>query len=546
MVARRGLSRKVAGGILPRMRRAVAFIACACLSVFVAYPVAAADPLDPAVADKIRDLVTQQMDELHVPGVAVVVVTADGPVFAEGFGSADDTGRPVTTQTPFRLASVSKQFVGIAVHQLIDDGKLELEAPVTDYLPWFDDQVPVLGKVTIRQLLSHSGGLTGDLDGQDLGNTSTDDGALERFVRHLAQEEPIYPPGEFHYNNANYNVLALLVATAAGTTYEDYLQEHVLTPLQMSHTHLTDAAARADGVAQGHYPFFGFVVPWEIPFSRGSMGSASVVSSAEDLGHVLTAHLNEGRFADAQVLSPEAMADLETPLLHMAAWDGYGWGWWSTPLYDGGAIHDVDGVPQYQAPVMLEHGGSISNFAAGLLVMPEAGYGVVVLMNLNDELVASRYHQTHFGIAHILAGLEAPALATYEDALDQNGRLISAGVPLLQLTGILFATWHFRRWRRRRPDTGSTRWRLGNLVLPLLTDFGIPLYLWSLVLTRAEDSFDLVRTLAFSPDIGLALVLMTALGPVWGILRTILTLRLMRASPPQQASPGSDPIASTA
>ena len=496
------------------------------------------------VADKIRTLITQHMDELHVPGMAVVVVTADGPVFAEGFGSADDSDRAVTPQTPFRIASVSKQLTGIAVRQLIEDGRLELEAAVTDYLPWFDDDVPALGKVTVRHLLSHTAGLTGDLDVEDLVNTSTDDGALERHVRDLARQDPAYALGEFNYNNANFNVLALLVATASEMTFEDYLQENVLTPLQMSHTHLTDAAARADGVAQGHYPFYGFVIPWEVPFSRGSMGSASVVASAEDLGHVLMAHLNQGRFGDTQVLSLDGMADIETPLVNPAPWDGYGWGWFSIPLYEAGAIRDVDGDPVYEAPVMLEHGGSFANFAAGMLVMPEAGYGVVALMNLNDELISSRYHQTHLGIAHILAGREAPALATYEDALSQNGKLIAAGVPLLQLAGVVFATWRFRRWRRQRPDTSSTRWRLGNLVLPLVPDIGVPVYFWWLLLT-IDHTFDLGRTFTFSPDLGLTLVVMTALGFGWGIVRTILTLRLMRTSGPTETAQGSDLATST-
>lgn len=528
------------------MRRASTVLVFATVAILAAAPASAAGPLDPVVADKIRRLITQQMDELHVPGMAVVVVTAEGPVFAEGFGRADDSGRAVTPQTPFRIASLSKQLTGIAVRQLIEDGRLELDAAVTDYLPWFDDDVPALGEITVRHLLSHSGGLTGDLDGADLVNTSTDDLALERHVRDLARQDPMYTLGEFNYNNANFNVLALLVASASEMTYEDYLQEHVLTPLQMSHTHLTAAAAGADGVAQGHYPFFGFVIPWEVPFSRGSIGSASVVASAEDLGHVLMAHLNQGQFGDGQVLSPEGTADIETPLVNPSPWDGYGWGWWSNPLYEAGAIRDVDDAPVYQAPVYLEHGGSIANFAAGLLILPEAGYGVVVLMNLNDELISSRYHQAHFGIAHILSGLDAPPLATYEDALLQNAKLIAAAVPLTQLAGVMFAAWRFRRWRRQRPDTSSTRWRLGNLVLPLVPDVGVPVYIWWLFLSRSEGPFDLGRTFTFSPDLGLALVVMTTLGFGWGIIRTILTLRLMRAAGPKETAQGSDHVASPA
>jgi CubicO group peptidase (beta-lactamase class C family) len=513
-----------------RMTRVLALLLPALL-LAAASPAAAGEPLDPQVANAIRDYVEGILADLDVPGAAVVVVDADGPVFAEGYGKADDSGRAATPQTPFRIASLSKQLTGLAVMQLVESGDLSLEATVHDYLPWFGADGSDTARITVRDLLAHGSGWS-ERDGTlPVTTTDTDAGAMERNVRRLADTPLVNPIGEFHYMNATYDVLGYLVAVVSGMSFEEYLQSHVLEPLGMTHTYLSQAAARTGGVAQGHYPFFGLLIPYEIPYYRAAMPSASIVASAEDLGHVLLAHLNEGRYEGQAVVSPNAMAELHRPLVH--PFDdarGYGWGWWSYPLYGVGERTPGD-VPRYEAPIILEHGGSLPTFASDMVIMPEAGYGIVVVMNRNDELAPSRFYQMHLGIATILSGKPAPELAAYDEPIRAYGRIIAVGIPLLQLGGVVLAMGRLRRWRRDPPAARTTRrWQLGHLVAPLVVDLGVPFFLWYLFFTTATlEPIDFFRVFPHTPDAALALLAMVLLGVGWGVVRTWLTLRIVRA-----------------
>jgi CubicO group peptidase (beta-lactamase class C family) len=516
------------------MRRTPAAAAVLTLAFLLpgpASPASAEGPLDPSLSEQIHDYVIGVLDDLNVPGASVVIVDVDGPVFAEGFGTAVDSGRPATPQTPFRIASISKQLTGIAAMQLVQAGDLSLSATVRDYLPWFGAEGSPTARITVRDLLAHTTGW-GERDGSlAVTGTDADDGAMERNARRLADTPLTYPIGEFHYINGSYDVLGYLIGEVSGTSFEVYLQEHVLDPLQMSNTHLSQASARAGGVALGHLPFFGIQIGYEIPYSRASMPSASVAASAEDLGHVLIAHLNGGAYEGQTILSPDAVAELHEPLVETFPGHGYGWGWWSYPFYDAGSRTE-GGAPRYEAPIVLEHGGSLATFASEMVLMPEAGYGIVMLMNANDEVAPSRFYQAHLGIANLLLGNPAAGLTSYDEPVRAFGRPIAAGVPLLQLVGIGIALRRLRRWRRNPPaGAGSSRWRLRHLGLPLVVDLGVPMVLWGLFFTTSQLApVDFLRVLPYSPDVGLALLVVAVLGLGWGLVRTALTLRVVRGS----------------
>ncbi len=505
-------------------------LALACLSA----PAVAKGPLSAEmtakVHDKVHDYVAGALAELKVPGAAVVIVGPEGIEYEEGFGSARPDGTPATPQTPFHVASLSKELTSIAVMQLIQSGDLELDATVHSYLPWFGAAGSETARITIRNLLAHtsgwseSDGLTNRID------DATDDGALERNVRRLAGIPPSHPIGQFEYSDGNYNVLGYLVAVRSGESYEEYMAEHVFTPLQMAHTHTSDSSARADGRAQGYYPFFGIPIPYDIPFARSSVPGSFIATSAEDLGHVLIAHLNDGQYAGNPVLPPGAMRQLRTPLVHPDVWNGYGWGWWTYPLWDAGHLVDAADAFRFEVPVMLEHVGRQPTYASGMLLLPMEGIGVVILMNLNDEAVPSRFTQIHLGIAQILLGGEPGPLIVREDLLMQNAKLLLGGVVILMALGIPWAQRRIRRWRRDPASAPSGRsGLLRHVVLPLTVDLGVTAFAWWFVFDRSPAK-DIALIVRLAPDIGLSLVVIAILGVGWGLLRTALTLRAISRS----------------
>ena len=519
------------------MRRALTELGLAIVMLALApASVRGADPLDPDTAIAIRDYVAAELDALGVPGAAVVVARDDAIVFAEGFGRADSDGRLVTPQTPFDLASVSKMLTAIAVFQQVEAGSLGLDDRVQQHLPWFGADEPALAEVTVSDLLGHTSGWT-TYDG--IINILDEDagaGAIERNARRLAGTAPSNDRGTFEYSNANYDVLAHLVEAVAGVGFGEYLETNVFAALGMEHSHASREAGIEDGAARGFYPFFGVPIPYDIPFASSGLGSGFVQASAEDLGRALIMLLQDGRIGDTEVLSSESIRSLQRPISRPSNSDGYAGGLWVYPLYVAGSLNVGPDMTSYQVPVMLEHGGDHATTATSVLLLPDDGWGVVVLMNMNDGSVGSRYHQMHYGIAAILLGTQPGPTVAYEDVVSQYWKAIFGAIVALQVAGVIIALRRIATWRRhpqRRP-TGS-RLLISHIALPLAVDLAVAAAVWWLVLDRAQSPFALI--VRYSPDIFLALVIVTFMSIGWGVLRTWLTLRARPGGMASSASP---------
>ena len=141
--------------------------------------------------------ITDQMNELEIPGVAVGVVQGDQVIHLQGYGRADDSGRVMTPDTPFLIASLSKSITALGVMQLVEDGKLDLDAPVQTYLPWFrvaDEDVS--SQITVRHLLHQTSGFS-EREGYERNlNTNPAADALEQSISQLNNAKLNFPPGE--------------------------------------------------------------------------------------------------------------------------------------------------------------------------------------------------------------------------------------------------------------------------------------------------------------------------------------------------------------
>jgi CubicO group peptidase (beta-lactamase class C family) len=300
--------------------------------------------------------------------MSLAIVEGDQVVHLDGYGAADPSGRPVTAQTPFAIGSITKAFTALAVMQLVEAGKVELDAPVQRYLPWFRVADPAASaRITVRHLLTMTSGLPQLTETQLW--TAQDDGVLERVVRRLATVEPSRPVGSFGYSNANFEVLGLIVQYVSGASYESYVQGHVFTPLDMRGSFLAQEEALRHGMASGHQWWFGFPVAVTYPFNRAELPAGYIFSSAEDMAHFLVAQLNGGRFRGTSVLSPAGIASTHEP----PAGGTYGMGWELTPL-DG--------------RLLIGHDGGTANFQASVFLDTEARMGVFVAANAMNGLDA--------------------------------------------------------------------------------------------------------------------------------------------------------------
>jgi CubicO group peptidase (beta-lactamase class C family) len=185
----------------------------------------------PANYDAVDAYISTKMKELGIPGAALVIVQGDQIVHLKAFGVADGSGRLVTPQTPFFTGSTGKSFTALAIMQLVEAGKIQLDAPVQTYLPWFRvADIKASEVITVRQLLNMTSGIPKSIGQEQLANTDLSDSAIENNVRALAEVELNASPGEqFEYSNANYVTLGMIIQAVSGQSYETYQRTYLPT-----------------------------------------------------------------------------------------------------------------------------------------------------------------------------------------------------------------------------------------------------------------------------------------------------------------------------
>ena len=255
--------------------------------------------------------IESQMDRHRIPGVALVVVEDGRVTYATGYGTAGG-GRPMTAGTPMSIGSITKSFTAVAILQLVEEGRIDLDAPVRTYLPWFrvaDDAAS--DSITVRHLLQHRSGLS------EFGynRVHPPDTTLEQGVRDLRDARLTAPVGTtYQYFSPNYQALALIIETVTGQTYGAYVAEHIFAPLRMTRSYASQVEAQAAGMAQGHSKLFGYPLARDHPFRQYVLGAGYLVSTARDLSHLLVALGNDGVFEGVRILAPASVALMRLPV----------------------------------------------------------------------------------------------------------------------------------------------------------------------------------------------------------------------------------------
>ncbi len=357
---------------------AVLLLLVGCQPIAAPEAVQPAEPevtLDHAVMESIEAYVAQTMRDNAITGLGLGIVQDGELVYAKGFGVADvDSGAPVTPRTVFQMAEVSMTPTAMAVMQLAEAGLIDLDDPVTDYLPYFEMQGEGADTITVRQILEETSGIpdSGDrvVDWSDF-TPALDDEAVERLVRSLADRSVLFVPGTgWEFSDIAYMVLGDLVAKVAGQPFEAYMQDNILVPLGMEESTYLLEEVDSNLLASPHaWGAGGPVVADAFPYSRQFAASNNLFSNTEDMAKLVEVSLNKGGLGDTQLLSAEAYDHMWEPLhnsLYGGPFSEWGMGWW---------ISDLDGHPT------LMMGGADMGFESAIMLLPEDDLGVIFLSN---------------------------------------------------------------------------------------------------------------------------------------------------------------------
>ncbi|MGN6722033.1 MAG: serine hydrolase domain-containing protein, partial [Marmoricola sp.] len=315
----------------------------------------------------VASVLAERQAENGTPGVGYGVV-AGGEIRSGGSGVSALDGPPVTGSTMFRLCSITKPMTSTLVMSLVEDGLLDLDEPVVRRLPELElAGAAAREALTLRHLLLHTSGLEGEWRG-DLATYGDGDDALAALIGDYGRLAQYAPAGAFWgYCNTGYWLAGHLAATAAGTSYEQALRDRVLVPLSMHDTVLSAEEAKPDRLAEPHSVREGQAVPYPpYDFPRARVSSGGVISSADDLLKFAAFHLGVERPGASSPLPAHRIAELREPAVAAGPGEAQSLGW-ATLTGPG--------------PLCIGHSGSYGGFATRLLLVPEAGIGVVVLTN---------------------------------------------------------------------------------------------------------------------------------------------------------------------
>ena len=336
--------------------------------IFAVLPRAQTPPSDARI-DALGSLVQDKMREYGIPGVALGIFES-GRVTLRGFGvtSVEDP-LPITEHTVFPIASISKTFAATAMMRLVEQGKVDLRAPVRRYLPEFRVQDEAVSRdVTIWNLLTHTSGWEGQVSGPDRGEET-----LKNFVSTIGGLMQLAPPGAaWSYNNAGFSVAGRVIEVVTGTSINAAIRDLVFTPLGLAHAGTTPGEFIASRFAVGHFNRGGNPPTLQRPFAPATSVTAGGVGVCiADLLSYAQFHLGAGQAASGdQVLKRETLELMRTAQLRKQSTnDEIGIAW---HLRTVGPIRTA------------AHGGTLGGHILLLELVPERNFAIAVLTNASN------------------------------------------------------------------------------------------------------------------------------------------------------------------
>ena len=335
----------------------------------------------PHSLDELKKDVGEVMAKYHIPGVGIALVSKDKVLWTGGVGKADlASGRDVDGDTMFRVGSITKGFVALSLLKLQEQGKISLDAKVSDLAP----EVPIANRwersdpVRVANLLEHTAGFDDfplaefyDFsDGPDVPLLQT----LQRFPQ---PQRSRWRPGTIaSYSNPGYGVAGYILEKVSAMPSEQYIADNILRPLQMTHSDLRLTPELKGALAQGYENN----PPRPVPYLRIYLRSAGELkSSPNEMARFVRMMLNGGELDGVRIVSAESIARMETPKTGLAAKNGL--------IYGYGLGNSADLLHKF---VAHGHDGGLDGFLSSYEYMPEPGVGYFFSINSSESAKAVR------------------------------------------------------------------------------------------------------------------------------------------------------------
>ena len=450
-----------------------------------------------------EDYFNEQMQKNNIIGGVFGITHQDKLIRSQGYGNIDKKSNQIPNEkTVYSIASVTKAFTGTAIYQLQDEGLLDIDQPVSTYIPWFSfKQEELTDEITLRHLLTHSaGGISSfQTDGLIFADRKARD-SLGDYIRLFNKIEIQQKPGKAgNYCNGCYDLLGLVIEYVSGLSYYDYIQQYMLDPLQMNETvfgYNLDKISDTQ-LAKEYTWFFSRKVHMNRSFE--AFGSAQdpdggLYSTIEDISKYLSAQLG---FAERPIMTAHSMADSRSDYV-------------STEL--GDALYTASGFETkdlQQNKIFYKTGDGIGS-ASAILFIPEHDLGITLLLGEFHPEIQLPIAE---GIATILLGHEPD----FNSTPFTFGKLLGIVSITLFLLGAGFLVFLIRRFRKKSFYAKS----LSRSILSWIGYGAAAVPFWFLFFKVRPTSIGLY---GYPYDLAIGMVMITGAFSLWFMYFTLVIL----------------------
>lgn len=336
------------------------------------------------VKRKATAFIKRGMKKGDISGISVALVDGESTVWAEGFGYADvQKGIPAGKESVYNVASITKLFTGMAIMQLVEEGRVELDSPLTDYIPEFKvkSRFEGAGPITIRQLLTHHSGLPADMSYPGMAAFTAETVRLkslyhQTLLDYLATIHQPYAPGYIYsYSNIGYDLLAIVLERVSGKSYNDHMTERFLKPLGMERASFIELFSRPELGETMSMPHFGTKQAPQLLFPGAGSGglNADVVEMASFIKMLLAGGTYDGK----QFITADSLAEMWRVQNSEIELDG--------DIEMGLSFFHGEPALEYAGSV-YGHSGNLTCYHTSFKVLGEHGLGVIVTTNSSNGM----------------------------------------------------------------------------------------------------------------------------------------------------------------
>src|SRR5579862_485202 len=278
----------------------------------------------PRLSRTIDSIMISEKRAANIPGMVVGVIVNNRIIFKKAYGVQDiKSNTPLTNQSDFHMASVSKPFAATAIMQLVASGKLNLDGRLSDYLPSFKMKDDLYKNITLFNILTHSSGIP-DVTDYEWNKPQSDAGAAERYTRSFAEKKLDFAPGtQFSYSNAAFDILADLIAKVSGKSFESYIRENIFSQAKMNSSSffLSDIPANRRALPHTINDSLREIVSPVYPYNRIHAPSSTLHSNLDDMLKWALVWLNKGSADGQTIIDTLTWKNMLTP--RRQAWPDY-------------------------------------------------------------------------------------------------------------------------------------------------------------------------------------------------------------------------------